>query len=488
MSGPSNTRFLTIGIVFAIVLGALVGWALPGVAPYVSWLGQIFKLSLAMIVMPLVLTSIMDGMNSVGDVRRLGRIGGKTLAYYFSTTIIAVIIGLTLVSQIQPGVRAPAAAQEYALLEVDPGFAKMGPDAILSALPDLKVAEKQQLKAILEKMASQDQSVKAQKEAALRWLGALEMRSRAQDKASTQPVDPPSAGAFLRKQLDKALVNPFKALASNNVLAVIVFAILLGGALTTLGRRGREVLAFNHTVNLAIGKIVGLIMLFAPFGVFGLLVDVVAATGPEVFKDLGKYALCVACGLLIHVGIVLPGIAWLFTRTSPVKLFVGIGEALSVAFSTSSSNATLPVTMKCVEDNLGVDKRVSGFVLPLGATVNMDGTALYEAVAAVFIAQLYGVALDVSAQVMVAITAVLAAIGAAGIPAAGTVTMAMVLAAVGLPLEGIGLLLAVDRPLDMCRTATNVTGDGVGALVLNRWAKDDFPSGDLVQDVEANAT
>ena len=487
MSSASNTRFLTIGIVLAIVLGALIGWALPGIAPYVSWLGQIFKLSLAMIVMPLVLTSIMDGMNSVGDVRRLGRIGGKTLAYYFSTTLIAVVIGLTLVSQIQPGVRAPAAAQEYALIEVNAASATMGPDAIVSALPDLKTAEKAQLKAILVKMAAEKQGVIAQKEAALRWLGALEMRSRAQNKASTAPVDPPSAGAFLRKQLDKALVNPFKALAGNNVLAVIVFAILLGGALTTLGKRGRDVLELNHTINLAIGKIVGLIMLFAPFGVFGLLVDVVAATGPEVFKDLGKYALCVACGLVIHVGIVLPGIAWVFTRTSPITLFAGIGEALSVAFSTSSSNATLPVTMQCVEENLGVDKRVSGFVLPLGATVNMDGTALYEAVAAVFIAQLYGVALDVTAQVMVAITAVLAAIGAAGIPAAGTVTMAMVLAAVGLPLEGIGLLLAVDRPLDMCRTATNVTGDGVGALVLNRWAKDDFPPADLVEDVQAHS-
>ena len=351
MSSPSNTRFLTLGIMIAIILGAFIGWALPGFAPYVSWLGQIFKLSLAMIVMPLVLTSIMDGMNSVGDVRRLGRIGGKTLVYYFSTTIIAVVIGLTLVSQVQPGVRAPKAAHEYALIELSPASSQMAPAAIAAAIPDLEASDKAQLQAILEKMAKQGLDVNAQKEAALRWLGALEMRARAQDKGSTQPVDPPSAGAFLRKQLDKALVNPFKALATNNVLAVIVFAILLGGALTTLGRRGREVLAFNHTLNQAIGKIVGLIMLFAPFGVFGLLVDVVAATGPEVFKDLGKYALCVASGLLIHVGLVLPGIAWLVTRTTPVKLFSGLGEALSVAFSTSSSNATLPVTMRCVEEN-----------------------------------------------------------------------------------------------------------------------------------------
>ena len=333
MSSSVNARFLTIGIIIAILLGALVGWALPGAAPYVSWLGQIFKLSLAMIVMPLVLTSIIDGMNSVGDVRKLGKIGGKTLAYYFSTTFIAVIIGLTLVSQIQPGVREAKSSHQVAIANVDDAStAQTAPGAISQAIGDLKASDRAELQSILQRLADKNASVSDQKSAALRWLAALDMRARAQDQGTTKPVDPPSAGEFLRKQLDKALVNPFKALASNNVLAVIVFAILLGGALTTLGRRGRDVLLLNSTVNMAIGKIVGLIMVFAPFGVFGLLVDVVAATGPEVFKDLGKYALCVVCGLLIHVGVVLPAIAWIFTQTPPWKLFAGIGEALSIAF------------------------------------------------------------------------------------------------------------------------------------------------------------
>ena len=471
MSDAVNARYLTFGIVIALIFGTLVGWLTPGAAPYVSWLGQIFKLSLAMIVMPLVLTSILDGMNSVGDVRRLGKIGGKTLVYYIGTTLIAVTIGLSLVSQIQPGVREAKGDHKTAVSALE---ANAPLDETVNRFQGLSAAERKGLTDVLRRLQEQSTPLPQQKDALLRWLGALDMRARAERAESTQPVDPPSAGTFLRKQLDKALVNPFQALASNNVLAVIVFAILLGGALTTLGRQGREALALNRTINQAIGKIVGLIMLFAPFGVFGLLVDVVATTGPEVFQDLGKYAVCVVLGLALHVGVVLPGIAWVVTGVSPLRLFGGLGEALSIAFSTSSSNATLPVTMKCVEENLGVDKRVSGFVLPLGATVNMDGTALYEAVAAVFIAQLYGVALDLPGQLMVAVTAVLAAVGAAGIPAAGTVTMAMVLAAVGLPLEGIGLLLAVDRPLDMCRTATNVTGDGVGALVLNRWAKADL--------------
>jgi len=223
-----------------------------------------------------------------------------------------------------------------------------------------------------------------------------------------------------------------------------------------------------HAINMAVTKMVNLIMYFAPFGVFGLLVDVIASTGASVFRELGLYALTVVAGLAIHGFVVLPFLMFAIVRFSPLKFFAGIKPAMAVAFATSSSSATLPVTMKSVEENLNVDKKVSRFVLPLGATVNMDGTALYEAVAAVFIAQLYGVSLGLTSQILIALTAALAAVGAAGIPAAGTVTMALVLSAVGLPLEGIGLLLAIDRPLDMARTAINVTGDAAGCMILDR--------------------
>jgi solute carrier family 1 (high affinity glutamate transporter) protein 1 len=474
-----SEKTLTRLIFAALILGALVGAFAPGLAPWVSWMGRIFKLSLAMIVMPLVLTSIIDGMASIGDVRRLGRLGIKTVAYYLSTTVIAIVIGLTLVTSIAPGVRPPSPEVSAAVSQVSLQNKESSPEllaqAVTSAKKDLSKTAAEDLKTQLRALQDQGASSEEMRAATLRLVGSLELRARLSGGAPPAPVESPSAYQFFLKQLDKALVNPFSALAKGNVLAVIVFALLLGGALTTLGRRGREVLRVNRTVNQAITKIVELIMAFAPLGVFGLLVDVVAATGPDVFRDLGIYAGCVVLGLSIHAFVVLPLIVLFVAKVRPRRFFGAIRPAMAVAFSTSSSNATLPVTMESVEKNLEVDKRVSGFVLPLGATVNMDGTALYEAVAAVFIAQMYGVALDFKGQIIVAITAALAAVGAAGIPAAGTVTMAMVLAAVGLPLEGIGLLLAVDRPLDMCRTAVNVTGDATGALVINELAVGELP-------------
>jgi len=283
-----------------------------------------------------------------------------------------------------------------------------------------------------------------------------------------------SLSEFVMAQIDKSLVNPFEALADNNILAVIIFAILFGLALSRIGVAGKKVFELNDAAGQAINKLVSLVMAFAPFGVFGLLIQVIANAGAEVFADLAWYIACVVIGLFLHIFIALPALMWAITQKSPLKFFKQVRPVLAVAFSTSSSSATLPVTLNVAEEELKIPRPISRFVIPLGSTVNMNGTALYEAVAALFVAQLYGATLGLQGQIIVVFTATLAAVGAAGIPAAGTVTMALVLSAVGLPVEAIGLLLAVDRPLDMCRTSVNVIGDLVGCVILQKIAKDDI--------------
>ena len=390
--------------------------SLPGaMAPRRSWdatglgfLGRIFILLLKMVIAPLVLSSIVCGVASLGDVRHLGPMGAKTLVYYVCTTFIAVVIGLVLVNVIRPGVARSDA-------------------------------------------------------------GRRAFEQKKQEAAQQAAREPETVGSFLRKQIDKTLVNPFEALASGNVLAIIVFALLLGATLTTLGEQARPLVAFFNSLNAAMMRIVDLVLRVAPIGVFALMATFMADLGWEGLKKLVVYMLTVMAGLAIHGLIVLPAVLYLLARRSPLAFMGQMRDALMIAFSTDSSSATLPVTMECAEQNAGVPRRITGFVLPLGATVNMDGTALYEAVAAMFIAQVYGVEMGLAQQVLIFLTATLAAVGAAGIPSAGTVTMAMVLTAVGLPLEGIGIILGVDRILDMCRTTVNVWGDAVGAAVVGRY-------------------
>ncbi|MFH1807317.1 MAG: dicarboxylate/amino acid:cation symporter [Pseudomonadota bacterium] len=251
---------------------------------------------------------------------------------------------------------------------------------------------------------------------------------------------------------------------------MILFALLLGGALTTLGPAGERTLEVFRTLNDAVMQLVHLVMWIAPLGVMALLADALARGGVQALRLLAAYSLVVVAGLLIHGAVVLPTVLMLLGRRHPWHFAAAVRPALAVALGTSSSAATLPVSLEVVQERAGVDGRVASFVLPLGATINMDGTALYEAVAAVFIAQVYGIHLGPLEQVIVFLTATLAAIGAAAIPSAGTVTMAMVLTAVGLPLDGIGLILAVDRLLDMLRTTVNVWGDLVGSAVIEKLA------------------
>lgn len=267
--------------------------------------------------------------------------------------------------------------------------------------------------------------------------------------------------------------NPFDAIARTDMLQIIMFSLIFGIALNLLGQRGASLRRFLQEVLDVTMVVVHWILALLPLGVAFLLARALGLAGWDVISPLLRYMGAVLAGLLIHGLIVLPLILWVLGRCSPARFFKGMSKAMLTAFSTSSSSATLPVTMECVENELNVPPRVSRFMLPVGATVNMDGTALYEAVAALFIAQVYGIELAFSQQVIVLFTASLAAIGAAGIPSAGLFTMVIVLQSVGLPVEGIGLILAVDRFLDMFRTMVNVEGDAAGAVIMARWEKED---------------
>lgn len=262
--------------------------------------------------------------------------------------------------------------------------------------------------------------------------------------------------------------NPVEAMARMDVLPVIVFSLLLGAALLAVGRDADPIPAMFDALSRTMMKLTNWVISLAPYGVFALMATVVIEFGWESLVYLAKYMLTVMAGLAIHFLITLPLIAWIVGRYSPVRLFKDVSAALITAFSSASSSATLPLTMECLQENTRVSQRTTSFVLPIGATVNMDGTALYEAVAVVFIAQAYGFDLGFGKQLLIFVTATLAAVGAAAIPSAGLFTMAIVLTAVGLPLEGVALIIGVDRVLDMMRTATNVWGDVVGTVVIAR--------------------
>lgn len=391
-------------ILIAILLGMLVGAGAPGTVKYFSFLGDIFMLALRMIIAPLVFASILMGAVQAGRAGRLGKIALKTMAYYLLTTFAAVLLGLVLVSLIRPG-QLPEEGKE---------------------------------------------------------------KARETSEAAPRPRAPVTVGHFLSQQIEKVLQNPFRALVETNVLSIIFFALFMGILLTTVGEAGKPVVAFFDGVNEVMLKMTHVIMLYAPIGVFALMADTISRRGFRAIVGLVWYVLTVLLGLGIHGIIVLPALLFLLGRVRVWQYVTQFREALLVAFSTASSNAALPISLACAEENAGLSERVAGFVLPLGATVNMDGTALYEAVAAMFIAQFHGIDLGLGQQVIVFLTATLAAVGAAGIPSAGTVTMVMVLQAVGLPLDGIGMILAVDRILDMCRTTVNVWGDIVGAGIIAR--------------------
>lgn len=399
---------MAVGVLFALVM-VQFEWGPKIVSDWIKPFGNIFINSLKLIAVPLILASLIKGVSDLKDISKLSKMGGRTIGIYIITTIIAVSIGLLVVNMVKPG----GSITEDTRNELVENY-KGDADNIKTA------ADKQ-------------------KEAGP--LQALE---------------------------DLVPSNIFKAASDNgNMLQVIFFAIFFGIGLILIPEKTAEpVKKFFDGFNEVILKLIDIIMLAAPYGVFALLAAlVVESPSLDLFQALAWYAFCVLLGLALMLCVYLL-IAWIFTKTTPSFFIKGISPAQLLAFSTSSSAATLPVTMERVEEHLGVEEEVTSFVLPIGATINMDGTSLYQAVAAVFIAQAFGMDLSLSAQLGIIVTATLASIGSAAVPGAGMVMLVIVLAQAGIPEAGLALIFAVDRPLDMCRTVVNVTGDATVSMVV----------------------
>lgn len=390
-------------ILIALIAGAATGFFFGSAILPLAFIGALFIKALKMIIVPLIATSIITGIAGAGRTEGLGRLGLQTFAYYLTTSLFAIVTGLVLVNLIKPGEGAELGLQQK-------------PERLQDSL----------------------------------------------DKFGGSPLE-----AVERLLLDMIPTNPFKAMAEGEILQLIVFSLLFGFFTTRIPSPYSEsIIQFFQAAFETMMKLTHFVMRFAPIGIFALVAKIVASTGFGPFVDLALYAVTVLCGLLFHSLVTLPLILYFVGRRSPLDHIQAMAPALLTAFSTSSSSATLPLTMDSLEQRAGISNRTTSFVVPLGATINMDGTALYECVAAMFIAQAYGVDLGPAQQFLVVITALLASIGAAGIPMAGLVMISVILTAVGLPLEGLGLILAVDRVLDMCRTTVNVWSDSCGAAVV----------------------
>ena len=401
---------MALGVLFGLVLSFIEGGS-SFVGDYVKPFGTIFINLLKLIAIPLILASLIKGVSDLQDISKLSQMGGRTILIYVTTTLVAVTIGLVLVNTIKPG-------------------------------KSISVDTREELVAAYATDADQKREAAAKQQ---------------------------SAGP-LQALVDIVPDNIFAAATNNrNMLQIIFFALFFGvGMILLPAETAQPVKAFFDSFNAVILKLIDLIMLAAPYGVFALLAAlVVEAPSVELFQALALYAVTLLFGLAAMI-VVYAVIVKLFTGKSPAAFFSGIAPAQLLAFSTSSSAATLPVTMECVEENLGVDKEVTSFVLPIGATINMDGTSVYQGVAAVFIAQAFGLDLSLGAQLGIIFTATLASIGTAAVPSAGIVMLVIVLAQAGIPEAGLALIFAIDRPLDMCRTIVNVTGDAAVSMLVGK--------------------
>jgi proton glutamate symport protein len=415
---PLHTQIL-VGLVLGLIYGIMsiqLGWDPTFTSKYIKPFGTIFVNGLKMIAVPLVLASLIVGISNLGDISKLSRMGGKTIGVYLVTTAIAVTIGLVLVNMVQPGKQLPESTRENLI-------ALYGDD--------------------VETRKSIAEGVK--------------------EAGPLQPL------------VDIVPQNVFQSFGDNaNMLQVVFIAFIIGIALLKVPReKGQPVIDFFDGLNDVIIRIVEFIMILAPYGVFALIAALIVDLGGdnpdkafELLLALLWYSLTVLGGLILMIAVVYPSLFKIFTKVPYRKFFKAMRPAQLLAFSTSSSAATLPVTMDVVVKDLKVSEEVASFVLPLGATINMDGTSLYQGVAAVFIAQALGLGLSIGQQLTIVLTAVLASIGTAAVPGAGVVMLVIVLEAIGVPTAGIALILAPDRILDMCRTVVNVTGDASVSMIV----------------------
>lgn len=393
---------LSVKIIIALVLGAITGIILNVFAPdlflpvdkyFFTPVGKIFINLITMLVVPIVFISIALGTAGLGDPKKLGRIGLKTISYFLATTSVAIVIGLGLAYLFEPG---NAGTFNTEGLEYSSEKAPPISETLLNVIP----------------------------------------------------------------------TNPIQSFAEGNMLQIIVFAIFIGFALTMLGTKVDKVKDLLEQGNEIMMYLVNLVMKFAPYGTFALLASAIGQQGLDAIKAMSLYMIVVLLALVVHAIVTYGSTILLIAKRNPIHFFKGFAPAMGVAFSTSSSNATLPVSMSVAQKNLGVPKTISSFVQPLGATINMDGTAIMQGVATIFIAQVYDVNLSLTALVIVVLTAVLASIGTAGVPGVGLIMLAMVLTSVDLPVEGIALIIGIDRLLDMARTAVNITGDAACAVIV----------------------
>ena len=394
---------LSVQIFASLVLSVIVGLFLgdSAVVPVKTWIapvGTMFINLIKMMIVPVVLCSLIVGMTSMGDMKKLGRIGIKTVAFYMVTTAIAIVIGFSVAGVIEPGVGMALPAE---------------------AAPKVKEA--------------------------------------------------PSIMQVFVNMIPK---NPIDSMAKADILPVIVFALFIGaGIISVGGKKGALLINVFDSGAEVCYKIIAMIMRLAPIGVFCLLLPVVVQNGPKVLLPLLSAIMAMAVGSIIHAVIVYSGIAAAVGHMSPVKFFRGMAEAMAIAFTTCSSAGTLPVNMKNTQEKLGVKRDIASFILPLGATINMDGTALYMGVCSLFIANVYNIPLTVDQMMLIILTGTLASIGTAGVPGAGLIMLAMVLQSVGLPMEGLALVAGIDRVLDMFRTTLNITGDAAVAVAIDATEK-----------------
>ena len=394
---------LSVQIFASLVLSVIVGLFLgdSAVVPVKTWIapvGTMFINLIKMMIVPVVLCSLIVGMTSMGDMKKLGRIGIKTVAFYMVTTAIAIVIGFSVASVIEPGVGMALPAE---------------------AAPKVKEA--------------------------------------------------PSIMQVFVNMIPK---NPIESMAKADILPVIVFALFIGaGIISVGGKKGALLINVFDSGAEVCYKVIAMIMRLAPIGVFCLLLPVVVQNGPKVLLPLLSVIMAMAVGSILHAVLVYSGIAAAVGHMSPVKFFRGMAEAMVIAFTTCSSAGTLPVNMKNIQEKLGVKRDIASFILPLGATINMDGTALYMGVCSLFIANVYNIPLTVDQMMLIILTGTLASIGTAGVPGAGLIMLAMVLQSVGLPMEGLALVAGIDRVLDMFRTTLNITGDAAVAVAIDATEK-----------------
>ncbi|WP_455200972.1 dicarboxylate/amino acid:cation symporter [Kaarinaea lacus] len=403
---------IIIALVLAVIAGSITGQEM-GIGNFkfydlYAFVGTLFLNALKMLIVPLIASSIIIGIAGISGHHGLGRMGGKTILYYMTTSLIAILIGLTIVNIMSPGIVDGQPAKDMIGLSGD----------------------------------------------------VEELKSKVEGK---------SAGDIAEVFLRMVPTNIVAAAADGRMLGLIFFSLLFGYFMTKIEHPGAATIYnFWDAVYNVMMLITDWVMKFAPIGVFALVAKVVASTGFEAFEPLAYFFSSVVIALAIHFFVVMPLLLKFIARVNPLRHYKAMAPALLTAFSTSSSSATLPLTLECVEKNAGVSNKTSSFVLPLGATINMDGTALYECVAAMFIAQAYGLDLGFVEQFTIVMVALLTSIGVAGIPAASLVAISIILATIGLPIEGIGLILAVDRVLDMCRTTVNVFSDSCGAVIIGK--------------------